>query len=234
MRAVVLIFILLILSALCGAVQAESAASARTCAKAKGPNGDEDRAVFTFSLGASDFRVTARGKGSRRGHSPQPRHFILRLPDEYITRLFACQIGDDVLIAAEVSTSDGESGGGYVYRLAGTSLVAQWRQDIPAFNVANPVLDGATAYVSGIGFIAAINLVSGKYRWRYSGFYEGFHEGSDRYNAFEPAAVQGDVVLFQEHGKPGGSEIAVRKQTGEILRPSDLKEKVKTQESREK
>jgi hypothetical protein len=165
MRAVILIF--LILSALCGTVQAESAVSARTCVEAKTPDGvpaylKEDRAGFTFSLGASHYRVTARGKGSRRGHSPQAQHFILRISDEYITRVFACDIGDDVLIAAEVSTSDGESGGGYVYRLAGTSLVPQWRQDIPAFNVANPVLDGATAYVSGIGFIGAINLVSGK------------------------------------------------------------------------
>jgi len=219
MKAVILIF--LILTALWGAVQEQSATPAQTCVEAKAPPDAEDRAVFEFSLGASQYRVTAKGRGSRQGHSPQPQRFILKLNDEFLTRVFTCQIGNDLFIAAQVSTSDGESGGGYVYRVNGTSLATQWRQDIPAFNLANPVLDGATAYVSGIGFIGAIDLVSGKYRWRYSGFYAG----GERYNAFKPAVVQGDVVLFQDESKSGDSEIAVRKQTGEILRPPTLRRK---------
>jgi hypothetical protein len=233
MRAVILVF--LILTALCGAVRGQSADPAPTCVEAKGPNSsyeNEDRAVFEFSLGASQYTVTANGRGSRQGHSSEPQRSILKVnKTEYIySRVFACQIGNDLFIAAQVTTRDGELGGGYFYRLEGTSLVMKWRQDIPAFNLANPVLEGATAYVSGIGFIGAINLVSGKYRWRYSGFYEG----GQRYNAFHPAVVQDDVVLFQEESKAGNYEIAVRKQTGEILRPSDLKERVKMPESRKK
>lgn len=226
MRVAILLF--WILTTLCVAIQAQSAFPAQRCVEARAPvDVAEDRAVLNFSLGGSQYRITAKGRGFR-AHSPEPQRFILkRSEDEYMTRVIACQTGNDLVIAAE--TFNGEDGGGYVYRLNGTSLVTQWRQDIPAFNLASPVLDGATAYISGAGFIGAIDLVWGKYRWSYSGLYAD----SPAHNGFRAAVVQDDVVLFQEQ-EPRDSEIAVRKETGEILRPADLKERVKTQGSRRK
>ena len=47
---------------------------------------------------------------------------------------------------------------GFIARLDGATLRMKWKRVIPRFNVGQGLLDGAFAYVTGIGFVGKVNL----------------------------------------------------------------------------
>ncbi len=182
--------------------------------------------VFEFSVAGSQFRIQANGLGSRRSGSRPLQRFHLRLNDEYLSqRLFFCDLGADLLIVAEAS--DGDGANGFVFRIERGNLTTRWRQVVPGFNVAQPVKDGRTVYVSGIGFIGAIDLLSGKYKWRHSNLYD-----AGEFNEFAPAVLNGNLALFREPAHSIDSAIAVDIGTGQIVRPDYVRKRASVQDKR--
>ena len=67
----------------------------------------------------------------------------------------------DLLLLFDVS--NGETGWGGVARLRGPDFNAVWHVKIPAFNIGPATLEGPSLYVSGIGFIARVDVDRGRY-----------------------------------------------------------------------
>jgi hypothetical protein len=181
-----------------------------------------EAAAFEFESGDFSYRVGANGNGrrTRDGKGGRERHFNLRLEGRYFIEgiRFAIHEGDVLLVC---DLNDGEAGAGLVTRLEQPSMRALWRQEIPAFNVGEPLRDGHALYVTGIGFVGKLDLRTGKYDWSHDGLYdERADEAEKSFNSFEAPELAGDEVLFREKPvyNPRRKTIVVVRKTGKISR----------------
>jgi hypothetical protein len=93
------------------------------------------------------------------------------------------------------SVSDGDSGWGAVVRLQPPEFRTAWHLKVPAFNVGAGTLEGSSLYVSGIGFVARIDVESGQYLWKHEGLYG---QRDQSFNSFDAPVVMSTEVLFRE------------------------------------
>lgn len=161
-------------------------------AKAVGESPAPD--AFEFELDGYSYRVANNGNGRRvKGDAVRP--FNLRLTgQDVIERVQFAEYRGNLLLVCEVS--DGETGGGLVLRLEQPSMRARWRAEVPAFNVGPPLRDGGHIYLTGIGFVAKLELETGRFAWRRGNLYQ--KGGPGTFNAFELPELSGDAVLFRE------------------------------------
>ncbi len=115
------------------------------------------------------------------------------------------------------SVSNGESGWGGVVRVQHPELRVGWHLKVPAFNVGAGTLEGSSLYVSGIGFVARIDVESGRYVWQH----EGLYDQRDRaFNSFDAPVVTSTEVLFRESDSANISRplkvIRAQKESGEF------------------
>ena len=174
-----------------------------------------DTASFEFSSGGYQYRVSGNGKGHRSGNNK--RSFSLRVaPNDYLTReLYYAEYEGDLLLIAEVS--NGDYGMGFIARLDGATLRMKWKRVIPGFNVGQGLLDGAFAYVTGIGFVGKVNLKSGAYAWWHTDLYGQANSG---FNIFALPEVEGNVVIFREvkhYLRKKQAVLRVARQSGKII-----------------
>lgn len=174
-----------------------------------------DTASFEFSSDGYQYRVSGNGKGHRSGNNK--RSFSLRIaPNDYLTpELYYAEYEGDLLLIGEVS--DFESGMGFIARLDGATLRMKWKREIPGFNVGQGLLDGAFAYVTGIGFVGKVHLKSGAYVWRHTDLYG---QANSAFNAFALPEVEGNVVVFREaehYLRRKAAVIRVQRHTGKII-----------------
>ncbi|MBC7931181.1 MAG: hypothetical protein H7Z38_11520 [Rubrivivax sp.] len=172
-------------------------------------------AVFDFELSGFSYHIAANGNG-RRTKGDKTRRFNLR-PDrgDYIEGLYFSGYDGNLLLVCGVT--DEETGGGLVVKLEQPSMRALWRQQIPAFNLGEPLREGRRLYVTGIGFVGALDLKTGMYEWKHAGLYEN---AGGKFNSFELPEIKGDEVLFRERpvDNTPGKTIRVSRKTGKIVR----------------
>ena len=174
-----------------------------------------DTASFEFSSGGYQYRIAGNGKGHRSGNNK--RSFNLRVaPNDYLTHnLYFTEYEGDLLLIAEVS--NGDYGMGFIARLDGATLRMKWKRVIPGFNVGQGLLDGAFAYVTGIGFVGKVNLKSGAYAWRHRDLYG---QANSAFNSFALPEVEGNVVIFREaehYLRKKAAVIRVQRHNGKII-----------------
>ena len=174
-----------------------------------------DAASFEFSSGGFQYKIAGNGKGRRSGNNK--RSFSLRVaPNDYLTHeLYYAEYEGDLLLIAEVS--NGDYGMGFIARLDGATLRMKWKRVIPGFNVGQGLLDGAFAYVTGIGFVGKVNLRSGAYAWRHTDLYG---QANSAFNIFALPEVEGNAVIFREakhYLRKKTAVIRVQRHTGKIL-----------------
>jgi hypothetical protein len=149
--------------------------------------------AFDFVARGERFHVDPQGRvTSPRG--------ALQLPlDGHLTDIDALQFiaapRDTLIVLYEVS--DGESGAGRVARVSLEPPRVLWVASLPSFNVGPAALDGASLYVSSLGFAGALNVVTGTYRWKHEHLYDRAH-----INGFARPRVLADRVIFDEDGAP--------------------------------
>jgi len=97
----------------------------------------------------------------------------------------------DLLLLFDVS--NGETGWGGVARLRGPDFNAVWHVKIPAFNIGPATLEGPSLYVSGIGFIARVDVDRGRYVWQHEGLYD---RRDQAFNSFDAPVVTPAEVFF--------------------------------------
>jgi hypothetical protein len=169
---------------------------------------------FEFELGSFTYKIAWNGAG-RRIKGDSTRRFNLRLDGgDFLERVYYALHRENVILLCEVT--DGESSAGFVARLEQPSMRARWRRHIPAFNLGPGLIEEEHVYLTGIGFVARLDLREGEYVWKHEDLYR---KGDGGFNSFETPTVEGDAVLFKE--KPArdapARTLRVHQRTGKIL-----------------
>ncbi len=194
-----------------GARAPESPKVFREAKKIAGGSSDS----FEFELEGFTYKITWNGAGRRiRGDSTRP--FNLRLDGgDFLERVYYALHRENVILLCEVT--DGESGAGFIARLEQPSMRARWKRHIPAFNVGPGLIEEEHLYLTGIGFVARLDLRKGEFEWQHEDLYR---KGKGSFNSFQTPTVEGDAVLFKE--KPVRDDtpartVRVHRRTGKIL-----------------
>lgn len=146
-----------------------------------------------FDLGDLRVAVDGHGNGTVHRDSRFVSSFALPLDKGDLERLYYLDYGGDVVIIFEAS--DGESDWGGIIRLDPGAASTRWTQHIPAFNVGPGTLERAGLYVTAIGFIARVDMHSGRYAWKHERLY---CEANGAFNAFTAPRLTPTDAWFEE------------------------------------
>jgi hypothetical protein len=175
---------------------------------------------WSFSLGGFRYEVDKSGIGRRLDSRGKYTRFRVRIQnDEWMERVvYYAEFKRDLLLLCEVNA--GGYGSGFVVRLDGRTLRQVWRVHIPAFNVAQGLIENNSAYLAAIGFVAKLNLDSGRYLWKHDNLYRKYRkEGA--FNIFELPEIVGKDVIYTENQEMNNRKpntIRLNKQTGRVLK----------------
>jgi hypothetical protein len=188
--------------------------AARALPESLEPGADGPEA-FTFEQDGFQYQILHNGAG-RRTKEGAVRLFNLRLEaGDRLRHVYFSEFVNNIILACEVS--DAETGAGFVVRLEQPSMRARWKAHLPGFNVGAPLRDGEHLYLTAIGFVAKLDLKTGRFAWRHTRLHG--RGGPDAFSAFGPPELSGDAVLFRETRADGRPARAVRvhRRTGKIL-----------------
>lgn len=176
--------------------------------------------AFEFEAGGFSYHISANGNG-RRTKGNKTRRFNLRFDGPYFMEglRFAVYEGD-LLLACELN--DGEAAAGLVVRLEQPSMRALWRQPVPSFNLGEPLREGPSLYLTGLGFVAKLDLRTGEYVWQHEDLYDDAEvpgASPDDFNSFETPELAGETVLFRARPVYNRRRtLVLNKKTGKIIR----------------
>jgi hypothetical protein len=217
-RTIILIFLALILF---GHLQAQT----KVFSSAKGSGENQAYYEFdkwNFSINKDEYEISKNGKGKRTSEEHIVTRFPLRLEkNEYLERVvYFAEYKNDLLLLCE--SGEGDYGAGFITRLDGKTLKPKWQGHIPAFSVARGIIEGRSAYLAALGFIAKIDLETGKYLWKHENFYRKYKE-SGAFNVFEVPVIERNRIVFKEnqdeYGRPPNT-IKLNKNNGKIIEVS--------------
>jgi len=168
---------------------------------------------YEFEAAGYQYRINRDGSGTRE-HKDMPTLFfdidLLKPHHEQIDAIvYYAEFKGDLLLICGTKLDD--SGSAIVRRLRGDSLKIKWKQRIKAFNVGPGLIKGDYAYLTAIGFVGKINLVTGKYAWKHDGLYR-----SGLYNSFQIPSIIGDRIRFKD--KDGSAFVEVDDRLGKIIK----------------
>ena len=170
---------------------------------------------YKFDLAGYHYKITSDGKGIRSKPQSSDQHFDLNLLKKLYERidpvLYFAYYKGDLLLVAEVELDD--AGSGILRRLDGESLKIKWEQRMKVFNIGPTLTSGDYSYLTGIGFVGKINLITSKYEWRHENLYR---KDSGSYNSFALPSIVKKRIIFKE--SYGAAAIEVDDKTGKILR----------------
>lgn len=178
--------------------------------------GEAASASFEFEMSGFVYHVAANGNG-RRTKGDRTRRFSLRLEGgDYIENFYVSEYAGDLLLACGVT--DGKSGAGFFVRLEQPSMRARWKQNIPTYNLGEPLREGHYLYATGIGFVGKLNLETGEYVWKHEDLYGRGRK--DAFDSFAAPELKGEEVLFKERRvyNERALTVFVRRKTGKIIR----------------
>ena len=171
--------------------------------------------MFHFNLQNTIYTMTMDGRITRHDSGGAKSSYSLNIQNgDYIEYLKYLFFRDDLILIYE--TASEESDGGQILRLTGRDLRLQWHQYLPGFNLdAGPVEDHFL-YVSAIGMVGKLNLMTGDWVWQHNQLFE--NNGS--FSAFQKPILQGDSIIFREEDimKKNIKRFVLNKETGEPFR----------------
>lgn len=176
-----------------------------------------DPQAFEFEMNGFSYHIVSNGNG-RRTKGDRTRRFNLRLDGNVgLARIYFSEYGGDLLLVCEVG--DGESGSGFVTLLGQPSMRARWKQSYPAFNVGEPLREGRSLYVTGVGFVGRLDLGTGEFDWTHDDLNATRDGASNSFNSFEPPELSGDTVLFRERPVYNPRQtLVIDKKSGKLIR----------------
>jgi hypothetical protein len=160
------------------------------------PGSHYDWERWRFSLGSDSYEIDKTGRARRQRGRSRPARFRLGLAgSDHIVRIYYAPYKGDLILLCEDEA--GGYGSGSISRFDGQTLKQKWRVPIPAFNVANGLIEGKSAYLGAIGFAAKLDLDSGKFIWMHDDFYRKYREDG-AFNIFETPTIVGNEVVYVE------------------------------------
>jgi len=106
--------------------------------------------------------------------------------------VYFAQYKQDFLL--QYGLSSGEESSAKLVRLDGLSLAVKWVVGGVPFNMTPGLIQGGLVYVTGIGFVGAIDLETGRYAWCVRDLYKG----ENIFAAFQEPAIEGDTLTAQD------------------------------------
>jgi hypothetical protein len=187
-------------------------------AKGEGKNqGSYEFDKWSFSIGENQYEINKNGAGKRINQTGTVTKFrLLKSDDESLHRvIYFSPYKNDLLLLSEIDYQG--YGAGFIVRFDGKTLKTKWQCEIPGFNIAQGLIENKWAYLAAIGFIAKIDLETGKYLWKHDNLYRKYNE-SGAFNIFETPKSINNLVLFKEEGE--NNQIEVNKMSGKIIKVS--------------
>lgn len=101
---------------------------------------------------------------------------------------------------------NGEEGSSKTAAFTKKGLAQVWSQNLRGFNLEKPLIEDETMYVATIGFVAKIDLKTGKFNWKHEDLYQ-----SHKFNGPDSIERHGDRIDFKGtvHTLQGDQHIVV-------------------------
>jgi hypothetical protein len=173
---------------------------------------------LTFSAFKSKYKIDAKsGKVQKSKNGLKKRFYLPMDKDEDIARIHFAEYKNDLIVFYELDS--GESGRSVLIGLDGATNKIKWKRSIASFNLEGAIED-RFVFVGGVGYLAKINLNSGKFIWKTENFY------NDKYVLIDvpaPPQIEAKRIIFSEDESFAASyrrtpkKIVFDKATGKIL-----------------
>lgn len=150
--------------------------------------------TYRFTLGNTDLSVTDNGGGVQTDAAGRSRKLKLPVPSGMWLGgpVYFAPYQQDFLI--QYGLSSGEESSAKLLRLDGLSLDVKWVVGGVPFNMTPGLIQGGFLYVTGIGFVGAIDLDTGRYAWCVRDLYKG----ENIFAAFQEPTIEGDTLTAQD------------------------------------
>ena len=129
-----------------------------------------------------------------KGHVTNKTELVFEIhPEGNIQKLYPFILENDIVLIYSFSTHDGESGS-FAKRISLKQKEILWKTPIDGFSLATPILLGNYTYISTLGFVGKLNILSGKFEWQFDVFFKN----GNFINFNEPVFYKDSTVLFTE------------------------------------
>jgi hypothetical protein len=166
--------------------------------------------VFTFEVDSARFAVLASGIGSRNERDP-----ILLGPLDSGSRIVDINYarrGDLLLLMSQhqglLPTR------GQIDAFDRRTLERRWTAPIPSIAIGPALVTDTLVFVTGRGLVGAIDVATGKYRWRHDGLAD---PSANRFTGFATPVVRAGEIVFLEASADGRQADSIR-----VDRPSGV------------
>ena len=130
---------------------------------------------------------------------------------DFIKEIYFLPIKEDMIVFYVYS--DGDFAGSFSKRIDTNNGKILWETSIYAFNMSAPLIVGDYAYLSTLGFVGKLNLINGKYAWK-------FENLENRFESFiGPEFFIDSLVLFKSRSVPPDS-VMIDDKNGKLLKIS--------------
>jgi len=114
----------------------------------------------------------------------------------FVERAYLLQ--SDSILYAFYSETDMLSGTSYLEAHDIEQFTPAYKTHIPGFNLGQPVIKDQKAYVTSLGFVGKIDLLTGDYSWKFENLYD---RNTYDFNDFDAAEFENGQVLFRSHNR---------------------------------
>lgn len=146
--------------------------------------GDDD----TLSLSINNYDFTIYPSGLLKWGD---KDSVILSNDMYVTIAYFQLIGNDLLLFCEMSDSD--NGTSEIFRINLANKHIKWKTNLSGFNLGRPVIRSNFGYITAIGCIGKLDILTGKYIYVNSNLYD-IKTGA--FNDFDTVLFQGNNTYF--------------------------------------
>jgi len=147
----------------------------------------------SFNIGNMNMVIFENGKGYLESGRKKTSSFKLSLPKNYYIEKFMYAVNTkDVYIVYQYTNDDDAAGFAACYDV--TMQKIKWTVRVPGFNIGEPLVFRDYLYLTALGWVGKVNVLTGKFEWQIRNLYTDDHF----YNDFEQPYLNGGQVIFKE------------------------------------
>lgn len=170
---------------------------------------------FSFTALKSEYVVDAENGKAEKTINGRKESFRMPLDKgDSIEEIYFSEYADDLFLFYGVN--NGGEAATQLLKLDAPSNKLRWKVWLPIFNITGILADN-NGYFAGVGFIASVNLTTGKFIWKHENLYT---EEYGKIQIFTVPKVEADKVIFKKDETDvwsRKSELVVDKDTGKNL-----------------
>ena len=112
--------------------------------------------------------------------------------------------------------TDHESATSWIQKIEKESLKTVFTSQINGFNLGQPIIQRDKSYLTAIGFVGKIDLVTGDYDWKYQDLYDN---NKYSFNSFDTIIIQDNQIEFlsENYKSKNLDRVIIESKTGKII-----------------